>query len=1061
MDFYALLDQTVEVLRTRGRVSYRALKHQFDLDDELLETLREELIFAYRGAIREEGPGLVWTAEVTLTPTSGPGARTAVSREASEIAAVQRDSLRVASHEQVAERRQLTAMFCDLVDSTPLAGQLDPEELREVVRAYQETCAKVIARYGGHIAYYLGDGLLVYFGYPRAHEDDAQRGVRAGLGIVEAMGQLNKRLAEQRGISLAVRVGCHTGPVVIDDISDGTRHEHQAFGETLNIAARLQGLAPPNGLVIGPLTFQLLGGAFACEPLGTPRLKGVARPLKAYRVLNESIARTRLEAIGSGAPTELVGRKLEMTLMLELWRQVEGGVGQAVLLSGEAGIGKSRLVQELTEHAVASEWWLTPCQCSPYYQHTAFYPLIDLLERVVLRFDRDDSAGDKLRKLEGFLVQSGQSLAEAVPVFASLLSIPVADDTAWPDVSGDLRKQQTMQTLLTTLLRIAAEQPVLLVVEDLHWADPTTLEWLSLVLEQLSTARIMALFTYRSEFAPPWTGRSNVTAMTLGRMPAGQVAELAGRVAHGKQLPEEVLAQVVDKTDGVPLFVEELTKTLLESGLLEEDGERYALTGALPQIAIPNTLHDSLMARLDRLAGVKSLAQLCAALGREFNYALLQAVYPWGESTMRAGLDQLVAAEFLYQQGEQPRTTYRFKHALIQDAAYESLLKSSRRQYNLRIAHALESGFPESISAHPELLAHHYTEADRAIQALPYWQAAGQRALERSADVEAAGHVRRGLALLDTLPDTRERSQQELNLQIMLGVALGATQGQHATGQVYARACELARRLGTPPEFFPALWGFWYAHIARGEMPRARALAQEFLDLAQQQHDPLVLAAGHRMLANTSFWQGHLADAKAHCREGLAFCDPEHHPAAMVSYGQDSGVACGWIEALTLWTLGYPDQACHSMADTLARARELAHPFSVAQVLNFSAHLHQLRREPQASRVCAEQGLALCTEHGFDLYGSWCLLPRGWADVQQNRVDEGVADIEAALAARRALGPNGGAAMVSRLAGRGIRLRRPVRRGCARLGRGSWVGAAQRRAPLRSRGVSAQGRVVV
>ena len=893
MDFYVLLDQVVEVLRTRGRISYRALKLRFLLDDELLDTLREELLYAYRGAVSEDGPGLIWTGEAGATPapffSTGPAEGAGKSPE---VVPVQRNRRPVAPHGQAAERRQLTVMFCDLVDSTPLSGRLDPEELREVVLAYQDTCATVIARYEGHIAKYLGDGLLVYFGHPQAHEDDAQRAVRAGLGILEAMGQLNTRLTQERGVSLAVRLGCHTGLVVIDDIGGDTHHEHEAFGETLNIAARLQSVAVPNSLVIGALTYQLLGGVFVCESLGTPPLKGVAQPLEVYQVLYESIARTRLEAIVSSGLTPLVGRESEVALMLERWAQVEDGRGQAVLLTGEAGIGKSRLVRVLTERAAETAWWLTPCQCSPYYQHTAFYPWIDLLRRVVLRFERQESAIQKLRKLEGFLVQNGQPLAEAVPLFASMLSIPTGAEYPASDMAPEQQKQHTMRALLAILLRIAAEQPVLFVVEDLHWVDPTTLEMLTLLVEQLQTARVLALFTYRPDFDPPWGEHSNLTRLTLSRLPADQVVELTGRVAHGKRLPKEVLAQVVNKTDGVPLFVEELTKMLLESGLLEEREERYELTGPVPPLAVPNTLQDSLMARLDRLAGVKSVAQLCASLGREFSYALLQVVSPWDEGTLRRGIDQLVAAEFMYQQGLPPQATYRFKHALIQDTAYQSLLKSTRQQYHQRIAQALESQFPETPAAHPELLAQHYTEAGLSAQALPYWQAAGQQALQRSANREAADHVRKGLEALSSLPDTHERAQLELNLQIMLGVALGATAGQHTTGQVYARACDLARQVGTPPELFPALWGLWYAHIARGEMPRAGTLAQEFLELAQHQQDPLV-AAGHRMLANTALWEGQLADAQAHCRLGLESYHPAQHRASIMSYGQDSGVACG------------------------------------------------------------------------------------------------------------------------------------------------------------------------
>jgi len=564
-------------------------------------------------------------------------------------------------------------LFCDLVDSTVLASQLDPEEWRAVVRAYQEACAKVIARYDGHIAQYLGDGLLVYFGYPQAHEDDAQRAVRAGLGMVEAMGQLNMRLGQERGVNLAVRLGAHTGLVVVGEVGGGPRQEQLALGETPNVAARLQGIAVPNTVVISAATLPLLGGFFACQSLGTRPIKGLTQPLEVYQVLYESMARSRLEVAGSTGLTPLVGREQEVALLRERWAHVKEGLGQVVLLSGEAGIGKSRLVQVLTEQvATEPQAWLTPCQCSPYHQNTALYPWIDLLERVVLRFDREEAPQQKLRKLEGLVVQYGLPLAEAVPLFAALLSLPLTADYVALTVSPEQQKQKTHLALLTILLRIAAQQPVLFVMEDLHWVDPSTLELLTLLADQGPTARILALFTCRPDFRPPWAGRAHVTQVTLNRLPRRQAAELTGRVAHGKALPPEVVEQVVAKTDGVPLFVEELTKMVLESGLLQEQAERYELTGPLPPLPIPATLHDSLMARLDRLAAVKGLAQLGATLGREFAYNLLQAVSPWDEDTLHRGLHQLVEAEFLYQRGLPPQATYLFKHALIQEAAYQS-----------------------------------------------------------------------------------------------------------------------------------------------------------------------------------------------------------------------------------------------------------------------------------------------------------------------------------------------------------------------------------------------------
>jgi class 3 adenylate cyclase len=497
-----------------------------------------------------------------------------------------------------AERRQLTVLFCDLVDSTALSSRLDPEDLREVIRAYQDTCAKVIARFEGHIAQYLGDGLLVYFGYPLAHEDDAQRAVRAGLGILEALEQLNTRLTQERGVQLAVRLGIHTGLVVVGEVGGGTRQEQLALGETPNLAARLQGMAAPNTLVISAATFQLLGGFFACQPLGTPLLKGQAQPLAVYRVLYESMARSRLDAAGSTAWTPLVGREQEIGLLLERWAQVKDGFGQVVLLSGEGGIGKSRLVQVLKEHVAAEpQAWLTPCQCSPYHHHTAWYPWIDLLERVALGFEREEAPQQKLHKLEGFVVQYGLPLAEAIPLLAALLSLPLPADYPPLILAPEQQKQQTMHTLLTILLRIATQHPVLLVMEDLHWVDPTTLEFLSLLVDQGPAARILALFTFRPDFRPPWVGRSHLTHVTVNRLPRRQAVEVIRHVAHDKHLPPEVVEEIVVRTDGVPLFVEELTKMVLESGLLQEHEDRYNLTGPLLPLAIPATLHDSLTAR--------------------------------------------------------------------------------------------------------------------------------------------------------------------------------------------------------------------------------------------------------------------------------------------------------------------------------------------------------------------------------------------------------------------------------------------------------------------------------
>jgi TOMM system kinase/cyclase fusion protein len=959
------------------------------------------------------------------TPLAGPAAQptqTAQHPAPSAVQSYQEAPPPVARGTPEAERRQLTVLFCDLVDSTVLSSQLDPEELREVVRAYQDTCAKVIARFDGHIAQYLGDGLLVYFGYPLAHEDDAQRAVRAGLGMIEALGQLNTRLEQeglrpaptqsrQRGVHLAVRLGIHTGLVVVGDVGGGPRQEQLALGETPNLAARLQGIAAPNTLVISATTFQLLGGFFVFQPLGTPLLKGFAQPLAVYRVLYESMARSRLEAAGSTELTPLVGREQEVRLLLERWAQVKDGFGQVVLLSGEAGIGKSRLVQVLKEHmATEPQAWLTPCQCSPYYQNTALYPWIDLLERVALRFEREESASQKLSKLEGFLVQYGLPLAEAVPLLAALLSLPLTADYAPLSVSPEQQKQKTLHTLLTIMLRIAAQQPVLFVMEDLHWVDPTTLELLSLLVDQGPTARILALWTFRPDFSPPWTGRSHLTQVTLPRLPQRQAAEMTARVAHGKVLPPEMVEQVVAKTDGVPLFVEELTKMVLESGLLQEREERYELRGPLLPLAIPATLHDSLMARLDRLAAVKGLAQLGATLGREFSYELLQAVSPWDEATLRRGLHQLVEAEFLYQQGLPPQATYVFKHALIQEAAYQSLLRSTRQQYHQRIAQVLEVRFPDLCETQPELLAHHYTEAGLMAQAISYWQQAGQRALQRSANPEAMQHLTKGLALLGTLPETPARAQQELALQMALGPALAATKG-HAAPEVetaYARARELCQRMGDTPQVFPVLWGLWLFYDSRGELQTSHELGERLLTMAQFVQDPALLLQAHHALGVTSFVLGEFAPAQKHFEHRIALYNPQQHRSHAVLYGgHDPGVCCLSQGACVLWFLGYPDQALQRIHEALTLGQELAHPHSLAIALHFAAELHQLRREGQAAQERAEMEIALSEEHGSAQWLARGTILRGWALAWQGQGAEGLAQMCQGLSAFRATGAEG------------------------------------------------------
>lgn len=1006
MTFEEILDQAIAMLQRRRRMTYSTLRLQFGLDDEQLSALKDELLYSQPHVVDDAGRGLVWTGDPETPPDLSPTAQPRVPAERPQDQPAQIAPAPGAPRAADAERRQLTVMFCDLVDSTPLARQLDPEDLRVVVHAYQETCAKVIARFEGHIAQYLGDGLLVYFGYPQAHEDDAQRAGRAGLAMVEALGQLNTRLAQERGVHLAVRLGIHTGLVVVGDVGGGTRQEQLALGETPNLAARLQEIAASNTLVISAATFQLLGGFFACQPLGTPLLKGMGQPLAVYRVLYESMARSRLEAVGSTGWTPLVGREQESALLLERWAQVKEGAGQVVLLSGEAGIGKSRLVQVLQEHVAAEpQAWLTPCQCSPYHQNTALYPMIDLLERVTLGFDREESPQQKLSKLEGFLVQHGLPLAEAVPLFAALLSLPLPAAYAPLTVSPEQQKQRTLHALLTILLRIAAQQPVLFIMEDLHWVDPSTLELLSLLVDQGPTARILALLTFRPDFSPPWTGRSHLTQVTVPRLPRRQTVEVIHKVAHGKTLPPEVVEQIVAKTDGVPLFVEELTKMVLESGLLQEQEDRYALMGPFPPLAIPATLHDSLMARLDRLATVKALAQLVATLGREFSYDLLRAISPWDEETLRRGLQQLVEAEFLYQRGLLPQATYTFKHALIQEVAYQSLLRRTRQQYHLRIAQVLEARFPEVVETTPEVVAYHYTEAGCPTPAVTYWRTAGQRAAQRAAHQEAVGHLTKGVEVLQTLPDTPERTQQDLLLHVALGVSLMAVKGRAApeVEQVYTQARALCQQIGDTPQLFPVLRGLCLFYLNCGQRQTAQALAEQLLRQAERQPEAAPRMLGHYLLGQVLFVRGALEDAAQHFAQSIAAYDLREHRQLAHVYGIDLGVITRSLGALVLWLRGYPDRALVQSQEAWTLAQEVAHPLSLVLAQVWLACLHQFRQEAQAAHDWAAGSIALAAQQGFSAqYVAWGTVPQGWALTQQEQWAAGMAKLregsEAALA---------------------------------------------------------------
>jgi class 3 adenylate cyclase/predicted ATPase len=1005
MDYDAIVTQALALLQREQRLAYRVLKLRLQIDDDLLEALKDDLIYAKKLAVDEDSRVLVWTGGTSSAPTTTAPVPPLATPD---ISPTQVDVLPGVPPSPEAERRQLTVLFCDLVDSTQLSGQLDPEDLREVVRAYQDTCTKVIARFEGYIAQYLGDGLLVYFGYPQAHEDDAQRAIRTGLGILEAMGDLNKKLEQDQGVTLALRLGIHTGLVVVGEMGGAQRQEQLALGETPNIAARLQGLAAPNTLVISEATHRLVQGYFDCQALRAQTLRGVAEPIAVYRVFRESGARGRLDVAQPRGLTPLVGRESEVTLLLERWEQVKAGQGQVVLLTGDGGLGKSRLVQVLKDHVANEPHIRWECRSVPYYQHTALYPLTDLFQRI-LQWQPDEPPDEKLAKLEHALSQYRLPLAETVPLFAPLLALPVPEHRyRLLTLSPQRQRQKTLETITAILLELAERQPVLFIVEDLHWTDPTTLELLNLVLDQTPTAPMLVLLTCRPHFQPSWHHRSYITEMTLNHLSQAQVVQLVTGMTTGKTLPPEVLRQILAKTDGVPLFVEELTKAILESGQLTAVDGHYALTGALSTLAIPATLQDSLMARLDRLVTAKGVAQMGATIGRQFAYDLLQAVSQLDASTLQRELGRLVEAEIVYQRGLPPQATYVFRHALIQDAAAQSLLKSTRQQYHQRIAQVLEAQFPETAEAAPELLAHHYTEAGFIEQALPYWQRAGQHAIERSAYLEAIAHLTKGLEVLQTLPESPERLQQELALHLSLASALSIARGGRASSdvqQAYSRAYALCQQVGETPQRFQALRGLCLFAMTRGEHAQARELAEQLLRLAQRWRDPAFEVPARWTLGVALWWQGDGMAARDHLEAGLQLYAPQQHRDHVVLYGLDSGVACDVNLGLVLWALGSADQALQHLHRALARARDVAHPNTLQYALTLTAIGHHFRREARDVQAQAERAIALINEQGLAsnfLAMATCL--RGWALVAQGQREAGLAQMHQGLVVHQASG---------------------------------------------------------
>ena len=904
---------------------------------------------------------------------------------------------------QAAQRRQLTVMFCDLVGSTALSGALDPEDYREVMQAYQETCAADVGRYDGHVAKYLGDGVLAYFGYPRAHEDDAERAVRAGLAIVEAM----PRLKPREDLTLEARIGIATGLVVVGDVlGAGVAEEGAVSGETPNLAARLQALAAPGTVVVSERTRGLLEGVFEWEDLGAHRLKGFANPVCVARVTGESSFESRFDAARAGHLTGFVGREHELALLEERWTRAGEGEGQVVLLSGEAGIGKSRITRALLDRVADDPHTRLRYQCSPHHANSAFYPFITQLERAA-GFAVDDDDDTKLDKLEALLGQGLRDIADSVPLFAALLSVPTGDRYPPLELAPQPQKQRTQAAILDQLEGLAERQPVLLVFEDLHWADPTTLEVLEQMVDRVLALPVLAVITTRPESQPAWTRRSHTTTLSLNRLGRRQGAAIVSDLTGGKAMPEVVLDQILEKTDGVPLFVEELTKTVLESGLLEERDDSYVLSGPLPSFAIPNTLHDSLIARLDHLAPVKEIAQTGAVIGREFAHKLLSAASGSPEDELDEALGQLVESELVFRRGAPPDATYVFKHALVRDAAYGSLLKSRRQALHARIFRVIEEDFPNLAETEPALLAHHATNAGLSAAAVDHWLRAGQREAAQSANIEAIGHLRTGLDLLETLPEDDQRDRLELSYLIALGPALMATAGWDAdeVDRSYSRARLLARKTDQPAVLFPAVWGLWLVAHAGGMADRARTLHEEVVELARAEGDETLILQAHHAGGSTMLSEGLLHEAQQEIDNGVAIYRREKHEDQALRYGGHDPCVCAQsMGALNQLMLGHLDAAERYSQGAMDLAQRVEHGPSVAHAYLYRAELCHIRGQPKETGRRSATVLEIAESFGLAHYAAWARMLIGWSRAAQGEINEGLEGVKRGLGDLRAVG---------------------------------------------------------
>ncbi len=901
-----------------------------------------------------------------------------------------------------AERRQLTVMFCDLASSTALAATLDPEDMRDVNRAYQDAAKTAIERFDGFVARYMGDGVLAYFGYPQAHEDDAERAVRAGMRIVDAITELNAGVGRAKGVELAVRVGIATGRVVVGDlIGEGVSQESAVVGETPNLAAKLQGFAEPNTVVVAPSTRRLTGGNLEYRDLGLREVKGLPAPVRVSQVVGEGLAASRFEATRGQQLLPLIGREDETTALLRRWERARDGEGQVVLISGEPGIGKSRLTQELGYRIAAEPHAYLGYQCSPYHSHSALFPIIAQLERAA-GLSPHLEPHNKLEKLRRLLFESTEDLDNDLPALAALLSIPTGDDFTKIEPDAKARREQTLAALVHQLEGLSRKQPVLCVFEDVHWIDPSTREFLDRIVDRVESLRVLLIVTFRPEFVSSWTGQAHVTLMAMNRMTRRVSGKLIAQLAGTMAMPPDVLEEVIAKSDGVPLFLEELTRTVIESERLARGTEGDSKRGA-HRPYIPETLQDSLMSRLDQLGSGKPLAQLASVIGREFDYSTLSTACDLSPDRLEKCLSELENADLVFRRGSGSSAAFSFKHTLVRDAAYESLLRETKRELHERVARAIEQCRPEVTQIEPEVLAHHFTEAGLVKPAVQYWHQAGQRASERFAMTETVAHITKALGLVDELNDPAERAACELRLQITLGPALMNIKGSASSevAKAYRRARELSDLVGEPEQKFIATWGLWMHYQVSGQFDAARRTADEVVALGGQLSDSVYLLQGHHAAWTTEGYLGNNSACLEHVEQGLALYDiDQHHKSAYLYGDHDPGICAQVHVAYHKWFTGYPDQAVVAARSLVKLGEALSHPLSLAQAQAGAAMVHQFRREPAEVLRYARELIATSAKFGLEVWRNNGDVMLGWANGMAGEERTGIEMVQRALEER-------------------------------------------------------------